>query len=272
VIESPARDALSLTLVLREPPADECAAAFVSGLPWPQGTSIRLVDRRTRRRSDRPEPGDDLSARLGRAGIRVIDETARTCAVGSIKRRSADLVITGGSRSGGGLRRFVAQTLAEREVPMLVARRPQLNRGLIVVDDDLSPALVDLLRREPFRRARFRVLGVFDASASWYAGVAFAPAERLESVTAAATEAAALLRAATRQAALNLSWAGVAATAHVEEGNAERTIIRVARDMAADWVVLARSVDANQAAASLVDRLIADAEASILIAPTVRTQ
>lgn len=40
--------------------------------------------------------------------------------------------------------------------------------------------------------------------------------------------------------------------------------------MAADWVVLARSVDANQAVASLVNRIMADAEASILIAPTVR--
>ena len=114
------------------------------------------------------------------------------------------------------------------------------------------------------------MLGVVDASASWYAGLAFAPAERLESVTATTNEADALLRAATRQAALSLSWAGMAATAHVEEGNPERTIIRVARDMAADWVVLARSVDANQTAASLVDRLIADAEASILIAPTIR--
>ena len=38
MIEAPAHDALALRLVLREPTADACAAAFVSGLSWPAGT------------------------------------------------------------------------------------------------------------------------------------------------------------------------------------------------------------------------------------------
>jgi len=255
VIDSSARDALSLRLVLREPAADECAAALLSGLRWPSGTSVRLVNRRPNARSRAGDARGHLVARLGRAGLRVADETpGRGPAIGP--RRAADLVITGASRTSGGLRRFLTQSLVGRELPVLVARGPRLDRCLIVVQEDLSPALADLLRREPFCRAHFRVLGVVDVSVPWYAGLAFSPTELLESVTAATNDGHALLKAATRKAALTLSWAGVAARAQVEEGNLERSIVRVAHDMAADWVVLARSLDRRERVLSMVDQLV----------------
>jgi hypothetical protein len=265
MIEAPARDALSLRLVLREPEADERAAAFVNGLGWPTGTSVRVIDRQAGGRRRAPSSDGMVRSRLRLAGVRVIDETRAFPADAITRPRHEDLVMTGASRTGGGLRRFIAESLAELDAPVLLAGRPCLDRGLVVVDDDLHPSLVDLLRRDPFRRAHLRVLGVVDVSVPWYAGLAFSADELLESVTVATDEGRAHLEAATRQTALALSWAGVAASAHVEDGNAERTIIRVARDMAADWIVFARAVDSDDGVLRVIDKLVA--EASILIAP-----
>ncbi|MGZ8761126.1 MAG: hypothetical protein ACXWXV_11235 [Aeromicrobium sp.] len=268
-IESPRHDGLSLQLVLRETPADDCAADFVGGLPWPHGTSVRLVDQRTSARADAWD-AREISTALGRAGIRVVDEHLAGPTSGSGRRRSPDIVITGGSHSSGGLRRFVAHSLAEREVPMLVALRPQLTRGLIVIDDELSASLLTLLCRDPFRRARFLVLGIMNPTDPWDVGLSLLSAESVESETAKTIGSHLLLETATRSAAHSLSRAGIVASAQVEEGDAERTILHVAHDMAADWVVLARLIDGTDAVLPLVDRLVG--KVSVLISPTVGSE
>ena len=180
---------------------------------------------------------------------------------------ATDLVITGACGSSGHLRSVLADMLSSGSAPLLVASRPQLERGLVVLEHDLAPSLADLLLREPFCQARLRVLGVVDVSIPWYAGIGFSPAELLEAVTTAVDEAYDRLDGATRRTALHLSWSGIPASAEVREGNTLRLIARIAGDMAADWVVLARGVPGDRAMLDLVDRLVRHAGCSVLLAP-----
>jgi hypothetical protein len=89
MIEAPAHDALALRLVLREPAADACAAAFVSGLSWPAGTAVRLEDGRPALRPRADGAVEELPARLARAGVRISEDTQ---AGQGGARRSDDLV------------------------------------------------------------------------------------------------------------------------------------------------------------------------------------
>ncbi len=76
-----------------------------------------------------------------------------------------------------------------------------------------------------------------------------------------------LVETATRHAARSLGRAGLVASAQVGDGDPERTILQVAHDMAADWVVLARRIDGTDSVSPLVDRLVGNV--SVLISPTV---
>jgi hypothetical protein len=263
------RTGLSLTLLLREPHADQHAAAFVAGVGWPPGTCVRLIRRPgglLTRRGGNPHEG--LLARLKHVGIAVVDDPDDSQPPGSNRTDlTTDLVITGACGSSGHLRSVIVDVLASARAPLLVASRPMLERGLVVLDHELAPALADLLVREPFCRARLRVLGVVDVTVPWYAGIGFSPAELLEAVTIAVDEAHEQLDAATRRAALRLSWSGIPASAEVREGNAQRLIVGIVGDMAADWVVLARAIHGNRAMLHLVDKLVRQAGCSVLLAP-----
>lgn len=96
MIEAPARDALALRLVLRDPAADESAGAFIGGLGWPAGTMLRVVDRRSASRNQISGDREALTSRLARPGIRILDQT-RTNDGEPRRRRPDDLVITGGA-------------------------------------------------------------------------------------------------------------------------------------------------------------------------------
>lgn len=269
MIKPPERDEFSLKLLLREPHADKHATAFLTGLGWPQGTRVRVV---------RPPGGflpprqplqlQELAARLARAGLALVDDAADARLAGSKRAdRVTDLFIIGACGSGRLLRSAIVDVLAAGGTPLLVAGRPRLERGLIVLDGDLAPPLADLLLREPFRRARIRVLGVVDVTIPWYAGIGYSLAELLEAVTAAVDQAHERLETATRRTALWMSWAGIAASAEVREGNAQRVIAQSALDMAADWVVLSRAIDGDRSVVPLVDRLVREAGYSVLLAP-----
>jgi nucleotide-binding universal stress UspA family protein len=248
------------------------ARDLVAGVPWPDGTSIRVVSalepgaeifplpwpgteplgldmlevaarediepmlRSAAERIAGPGRTVDWELVRGRPADVVIDEARRT---------GADLVVLG-SRGHGrieGLRlgSIPAEVVDHAPCPVLVARGATLSRAVFAQDgSEHAAAAADIVARWPvFRGIPVRVVSVVTLSGPLASGIAptmMATALETYSETIDVMESESLRLA--EETAARFGEAGVPATATVRRGETAAELIEEARDFGADVIVV----------------------------------
>jgi nucleotide-binding universal stress UspA family protein len=248
------------------------AAELTRNAPWPKGTSIdvvRVVEERGQGLAVAAGPGvgllvplevspgaiqeaEDslvaLTTTLHAPGV----ETSHTVLRGRpadalldwIDRHRPDLVIVGNRGVSPFKRALLGSVSGEladgSPVPVLVARRPTLERVVVAVDgSDIAAEALATVRRWPLLAlADIRTLSVASGPAAWWQGdnvpgPQTAPADQL-----ATTDAIREHEAIATEAAVALRTAGFRAEPEVLSGSPAHSIVAFASDWGADLVIL----------------------------------
>jgi nucleotide-binding universal stress UspA family protein len=249
------------------------AAELVRNVPWPMGTSIdavRVVEERGQELAIGAWPGVGLRVpgrEVSTAAIQEAEdslvaltmslhgsglETRHTVLRGRpadalldwIDRQRPDLVIVG-NRGVSPFERAVLGSVSGElvdgsPVPVLVARRPTLERVVVAVDgSDIAAEALATVRRWPFLAlADIRTLSVVAAPAAWWPGDIVPGLEAATADRLATTEATREHEAIATDAAVALRTAGFRAEPEVLSGSPAHVIVAFATDWGADMVIL----------------------------------
>ena len=246
------------------------AVALGEGIDWPAGSMIRVVSVMepttlqllpwAMGAAAAPVLGQDVIASIeaeqstvvGRlsAPDRVVDsvllrDRPASGLVDQAQSFSADLVIVG-SRGHGTIASLLlgsvsAEVVDRAPCPVLVARRPTLERVVFATDGSATAAAAeDVLARWPiFASVSIRVVSVADVVRPWTTGIA--PTMYKQALNAYAkdvAEAEAAHLAIARESVKRLAEAGRSADAEIRKGDAAAEIIAVARESGANLVVV----------------------------------
>ena len=246
------------------------AVALGEGIDWPAGSMIRVVSVMepttlqllpwAMGAAAAPVLGQDVIASIeaeqstvvGRlsAPDRVVDsvllrDRPASGLVDQAQSFSADLVIVG-SRGHGTIASLLlgsvsAEVVDHAPCPVLVARRPTLERVVFATDGSATAAAAeDVLARWPiFASVSIRVVSVADVVRPWTTGIA--PTMYKQALNAYAkdvAEAEAAHLAIARESVKRLAEAGRSADAEIRKGDAAAEIIAVARESGANLVVV----------------------------------
>jgi nucleotide-binding universal stress UspA family protein len=249
------------------------AVKLVTGMPWPPGTSVRVVTvaepsasivpavpLAPARLDASPEIEAQIleyleselacvlgllrAARLDADG-EVLRGRPATIMVDEARRFAADLVVAG-SRGHGPIASLVlgsvsAELVDHAPCPVLVARRPVAQRVLFASDGSLSASdAEEVIARWPiFDRSTVRVVSVAEVARPWHTGIA--PTMYRQAIDAYAKDLEAAKsehEAVARGAAGRLEVAGRAVDAKVRVGDAAAEILEEATSWQADLIVL----------------------------------
>jgi nucleotide-binding universal stress UspA family protein len=251
------------------------AVKLVTSMPWPPGTSVRVVTVVEPSASAVPAaPLAIARARLGAspeieaqileyleselarvlgllraarldADGEVLHGRPATILVDEAHRFAADLIVAG-SRGHGPIASLVlgsvsAELVDHAPCPVLVARRPVAERVLFASDGSLPASdAEEVIARWPiFDRSTVRVVSVAEVVRPWHTGIA--PTMYRQAVDAYAKDLAAAKsehEAVARGAAGRLDAAGRAVDATVRVGDAAAEILEEASNWQADLTVL----------------------------------
>ncbi len=246
------------------------AVALAEGIDWPAGSMVRVVSvMETRAIAHLPWGGgfaappvleDDLYTYIeadqapvvGRlaAPDRIVDNVVvrgrpASGLIDQAREFSADLVIVG-SRGHGAITSLLlgsvsAEVVDHAPCPVLVARRPTLERVVFGTDGSMTAAAAeDILARWPiFAGLPIRVVSVADVVRPWTTGIA--PTMYTQVLNAYAKDVAhaeAEHLEVARASAKRLVDAGRRADAEMRNGDAAAEIIAVAKASDADLVVV----------------------------------
>lgn len=250
------------------------ALDLVASIPWPEGSTIRVVTviQQPLAMYTMPlAPAPALPAHVERieADMRlhaeaILEEASRVAAHAgrAVERRlrvgrpgssivdealewKAHLVVLG-SRGHGAIASMLlgsvsAEVVDHAPCPVIVARRPSLTRAILAHDGSaFALAAEEVVRTWPiFRRVAVEVVSVAHVAAPWRTGLApTVYAEALEAYEESAATASAEHRRIADESARRLQAEGLPASAVVVDGDPAETIMRVADDHSADLVVL----------------------------------
>lgn len=278
------------------------AVDLVSGITWPEGSTVRVVD------AIETGPGlfggpwpavafvqadaleaeleqtakgvvDQARARLARPGLEVIGEVIRgrpaTAIVDAAKAFQADVIIVG-SRGHGTIESMLlgsvsAEVVDRAAVPVLVARGHVMERVVLAWDGSTGAlAAADLLRTWPiFASSHVRVVSVADVEIPWWTGFPVDGSPGLlpvhvEAANAARTQHDELARDMTAQ----LQRAGLTAEADRRDGDAATALLAAAHSSDADLIVMGthgRTGLARLVLGSVARNVLHHARCSVLI-------
>lgn len=248
------------------------AAELVRNVPWPKGTSIdavRVVEERSQELAVGAWPGVGLLVprEVSTAAIQEAEDSLvalTTSLHGSgletrhmvlrgrpadalldwIDRHRPDLVIVGNRGVSPFERALLGSVSGElvdgSPVPVLVARRPTLERVVVAVDgsDNAADALA-AVRRWPFLAlSEMRTLSVVAAPAAWWPGDIVTGPDTATADQSTTTDAIREHEAVATEAAVALRASGFRAEPEVLSGSPAHSIIAFARDWGADLVIL----------------------------------
>jgi nucleotide-binding universal stress UspA family protein len=248
------------------------AAELIRNTPWPKGTSIdvvRVVEERSQDLAVGAWPGVGLpnSAEVGTAAIQEAEdslvalttsldgsglETSHTVLRGRaadallhwIDSHRPDLVVVGNRGVSPFERALLGSVSGElvdgSPVPVLVARRPTLERVVMAVDgSDIAAEALATVRRWPFLAlAEMCTLSVVAAPAAWWPGDIVSTPETATADRVTTTDAIREHEAIAADAAVALRTAGFRAEPEVLSGSPAHVIVAFARDWGADLVIL----------------------------------
>ncbi len=247
------------------------ATDLVASLPWTPGTLVRVI------RAVEPfhhelggwellathgNEADDrdavvaaetdveaTAARLRDIGLRtehvIVRDRAANAIISEAERRRPDLVVVGSHGYSAVDRALLGSVSAEvvdhSPVPVLVGRRPTLDRALIAVDgSEISLEAVDAVARWPLlAKARLTVLSVVPISAAWWRAIAVGDLTAVEARSAASNPSVArAYEGIANEAASRLGTAGTGRTVQVRSGAPAAEVLECAREIDADLIVL----------------------------------
>ncbi len=248
------------------------AAELIRNTPWPKGTSIdavRVVGDRGAELAVGAGPGVGLfvplevsPAAIQEAEDSLVAVTATLRASGLatshtvlrgrpadelldwIDRHRPDLVIVGNRGVSPFERALLGSVSGElvdgSPVPVLVARRPTLERVVVAVDgSDIAAEALATVRRWPFLAlADIRTLSVVSAAPPWWQGAIVPGAETAPADQRATTDVIGEHEAIATDAAVALRTAGFRAEPVVLSGSPAYSIVAFASDWNADLVIL----------------------------------
>lgn len=248
------------------------AVDLVAGIPWPDGTIIRVVEAietgaevfggpwpavalvqsealEAALRMDAQQTVEGARARLQRPGLEVESAVLvgrpASVIVEAARAMEADLIVVG-SRGHGIIGSMLlgsvsAEIVDHASMPVLVARGPVLDRVVLAWDGSACASrAADLVRQWPiFRRCSVRVVSVADVGAPWWTGFpdpasSAAVEVYLEAADASRSQHAELADGMTA----DLRAAGLSAEADKREGDAASQILAVAGASGANLIVL----------------------------------
>jgi nucleotide-binding universal stress UspA family protein len=285
--------------------ASDVAIDLVGSLPWPEGSSIRVIEcldmgpglyggpwpalaltqsdeLETALRAEAHHEIDDARERLAGPGRSISGavEFGRPASVivEEAHNMSADLVVVG-SRGHGRLATMVlgstsAEVVDHAPAPVLVARGTRIERIVLAWDGSpVAERAVDAVRHWPIlQAAETRVVVVADVGTAWWTGFADVGASvSPEQATIAVEAARATLAEAERMAddvVRVLREAGRTAEADVREGDPADAIIAAAQDAGADLIVLGthgRTGLARLRMGSVASSVVRHAPCSVLV-------
>lgn len=283
-------------------PSAGIAVELVSRINWPEGTVVRVVHaiqtgtdlfggawpsvalmQAERIEAELRDIGrttvEQAQARLERPGLEVASAVVHgrpaTAILEAARAFDADLVALG-SRGHGTLDSMLlgsvsAEIVEQAAAPVLVARRPTLERVVLAWDgSDCARVAADVLSTWPiFAGLPVRVVSVVDNKLPWWTGF---PAVGTAELAPIFVEAAQASRRAheTRADRLvkELAGAGLDATAQVAEGDPATQIMAAAAESQADLVVLGthgRTGLARLLLGSVARNVVNHATASVLV-------
>lgn len=248
------------------------AAELVRNVPWPKGTSIdavRVVEERSQELAVGAWPGVGLpiSPEGSTAAIQEAEDSLvalTSSLIGSgletshavlrgrpadallewIDRHRPDLVIVGNRGVSPFERALLGSVSGElvdgSPVPVLVARRPTIERVVVAVDgSEIAAETLATVRRWPFLAlAEMRTLSVVTAPAAWWPGDVVSGPETATADRLTTTGAIRDHEAIATDAAVGLRTAGFRAEPEVLSGSPAHVIVAFARDWGADLVIL----------------------------------
>lgn len=254
-------------------PSSAIAAELVGNIRWPTGTSVevvRVVDDGVRDMAAGPWPvvglatPPDIEAAViqeAEDALVALVEPLRTLGLRTdhavlrgrpadallewIAHHLPDIVIVGSRGASAFERALVGSVSAElvdgSPVPVLVARRPTLERVVVAVDGSvIASQAVATVRRWPFlATAEIRALSVAPEQISWWPGELLAANRDVAGAGRdAATTALREHDAIAGEAAAELRAVGFAAEPEVRAGSPASTILAFAREWDADLVIM----------------------------------
>ena len=251
----------------------EEAASLLLALPWPSGSSVRVIavvepsaavvsavpltlGRSVTSPEIEPEIVEFLRSEVARvveriqaAGIEADGDVLRgrpaTVLVDEADRFAADLIVAG-SRGHGPIASLVlgsvsAELVDHAPCPVLVARRPEAKRVIFASDGSASANHAEeVIARWPiFDDAAVRVVSVAEVVRPWHTGLAPTMYRQVAEAYAKDLDAARTKHEAlARSAAERLRGAGRTADEKLLEGDAAAGIIEEASSWRADLIVL----------------------------------
>lgn len=277
------------------------AVDLVAGLPWPEGSTVRVVqavesgaalfggpwpaaasfqtDRiETELRRAAEEAIAAARTRLERPGLTVrgavLDGRPAVAIADEATVMDADVVVVG-SRGHGAIGSVLlgsvsSEVIDHAPVPVLVARRPQV-RSVILAWDGSTAAerAAGLLGRWPvFAGVPVRVVSVTEVRVPWWTGFPEPGVPAAVLVLDAVDAARQVHERLAREMADRLRAAGLAAEADHREGDAATTILAAAHDAAADLIVMGthgRSGIARLVLGSVARKVLHHADVSVLV-------
>ena len=252
----------------------EVAHQLTASIPWPAGSTIRIVTAVTppiglyttplSAAPALPTDIDRLEAEVAAAGEQVLEEAARAVAASgcSVERRllrgragsaivdeaaewQPDVVIIG-SRGHGAISSMLlgsvsAEVVDHAPCPVLVGRRPTMTRVVLGHDgSEYAMAAEHIMRSWPiFSRVAIEVVSVAHVKAPWRVGIApTLYAEAMEAHRQATEISAAEHARIAEESARRLAESGLRASAAAVEGDPAAMLIGTADEHQADLTVL----------------------------------
>ncbi len=263
---------MRVLLAYDDSPGSEQAASLVLGLPWPAGSSVRVVavsepsaafmpmglapldPATTQEIADQivqhlQSEVDLVVGRLRASGIEAGGDVIRgrpgSVLVDEARRYEADLIVAG-SRGHGPIATLVlgsvsAELVDHAACPVLIARQPSATRALLATDGSPSAARAEALLGEwpILKDLPVRVVSVAEVERPLHSGLA--PTVHrlaLEAYSKDVEAATAQHEAIARSAANRLGTAGRDVSSTVRVGDAAAEIVEEASTWSADLVVL----------------------------------
>ena len=283
------------------------ALDLAAAIPWPDGTSIRVVEaidagvvqplegpwpavttmrsaaledvlRRSandvviRAREALERPGVDVAAE-------VLSGRPATVIVEAARRFRADLIVVG-SRGHGTIESMLlgsvsAEVVDHASVPVLVARRNGWGRTVLAWDGSpCGRVAADLVRDSPvFAASHVRVVSVADVGVPWWTGLPESGSpDTLPSYLEAGEESRRVHDRLAADMRDELRAAGLDAEAQRLDGDAAASVIDAARELHADVVVVGthgRTGLARLVMGSVARNVVLHAPCSVLVARAV---
>jgi len=248
------------------------AVDLVTGIDWPAGSTIRVVevietgaalfggpwpavamfqaDRiEAALREAAREPVEKARAQLSRPGLDVNAAVLRgrpaSAIVDAAKNVRADLIVMG-SRGHGTIESMLlgsvsAEVIDHASIPVLVARNPTIERVVLAWDgSDCARAAADLLRNWPiFARSSVRVVSVADVEVPWWTGFPEAASPETVPMYLEAAEASRRVHdTLAKEMSDELRAVGLNAVPERREGDAATEVIAAAQATNADLIVI----------------------------------